>query len=107
MRPHLSNLAFETRQLTPKHLKTCPSSPVAETPVRVKLHAALTVGLTNGSDDRKALKIGTSKLLFVIVVAVPKAPVPATPVTVTFASPSTSTDTEPRVATPLGTLATA
>jgi hypothetical protein len=41
----------------------------------------------------------TDKLLFETVVAVPRADVPACPVGVTLASPSTSTDTEPNVPT--------
>jgi hypothetical protein len=72
------------------------------------LHAALTVGLTNGSDARKLANPGAENLLSVWVLEIPIADVAATPVTATFASPSTSTDTEPRVATtPRKTLATA
>jgi hypothetical protein len=71
------------------------------------LHAALTVGLTNGSDARKLANPGAENLLSVWVLEVPIADVAATPVTATFASPSTSTDTEPRVETTPGRLATA
>jgi hypothetical protein len=38
----------------------------------------------------------TAKSIIGLVVAVPNALVPATPVTDTFASPSTSTETEPK-----------
>ena len=75
-----------------------PSSPVADTPVIVKLHAALIVGLTNGSDARMLGNPDASNLLSVIVLDVPTAPVAATPVTDTLASPSTSTDTDPTLA---------
>jgi hypothetical protein len=51
-------------------------TPVADTPVIVTFASASTVAVPN---EAVALNDTTSNLLSVLVVAVPKAPVPATP----------------------------
>ena len=75
-----------------------PTCPVPDTPVGVTLQPPLTVGLTNGSEPRRLPIVPlTLNLLSVMVLDVPTALVALTPVTATFASPSTSTDTEPKL----------
>ena len=62
--------------------------------------------VTVPTDPVAALSV-TDKLLLVTRLIVPRAEVPAWPVGVTFASPSTATETEPSVPTSPGTEAIA